>query len=69
MELDKSPDQDALEYLNVVGVLPQGVSLPVDGQRVGGDGYTWWRLTIRDGAWIREDTTEEIGDCSAVPGV
>lgn len=39
--------------------------LSIDRQLVGEDGFTWWG--VRNGGWVREDTVNEIGDCSVVP--
>lgn len=49
------------------GKLFSGLTQAVDGQAVGSDGKTWWRLA--DGSWVREDVVEEVGDCSLAPVV
>lgn len=51
----------------VIGRILPGTSAPIDGQRIGLDGFTWWRL--RDGGWVREDTVDESDNAGDVPDV
>lgn len=51
----------------ILASLASGASLPVDGKRLDAEGFTWWRVTLRDRPWVREDVVTEIGDCDAVP--
>lgn len=50
------------------GFLNSGEVVAVDGQTVGGDRFTWWRMVGNRG-WVREDVVTERGDCGAVPVV
>lgn len=51
----------------VLANLAAGARLPVDGKRLDGEGFTWWRVSLREETWVREDVVDEIGDCNAVP--
>ncbi len=51
----------------VVGVLQAGQSTTINGQRMGDDGFTWWR--VADGGWIRSDTVNADGNAQNVPAV
>jgi hypothetical protein len=42
-------------------------SAEADGQAVGTDTYTWWRLT--NDTWVRSDVVDESGDCDDLPEV
>ncbi|MCC6612405.1 MAG: ferritin-like domain-containing protein [Anaerolineae bacterium] len=50
-----------------VGVLAANTATAIDGQRMGDDGYTWWRVT--GGGWVREDTVDEQAGAADLPMV
>ncbi|MCA0457636.1 MAG: hypothetical protein LCI00_26960 [Chloroflexi bacterium] len=49
------------------GSLSGGQSVQADGQAVGTDGMTWYRLT--DGAWVRSDVVGTPAECAGLPTV
>jgi len=49
------------------GQLDAGAQMTVTGQAVGSDGQTWWQL--EDGAWVRDDVVDAVGNCVNVPVV
>lgn len=51
----------------IIGVMAPSVRLPVDGQQVDAEGFVWWQVRLAGGAWVREDTVDELGDCQNVP--
>lgn len=52
---------------DIVDTLPQGGSLAVDGQTVDNSGFTWYRTS--DGTFVRSDTVNTTGNCSALAAV
>jgi hypothetical protein len=49
---------------NEAGQIVAGVTVQGNGQAIGGDGYTWWRLT--NGAWVRGDVVNAATNCSSL---
>ena len=51
----------------VVGVLSANTSTQIDGQRMGDDGFVWWRVV--GGGWVRSDTVSEGSATDSIPTV
>lgn len=52
---------------DAVALLGSGNRIPVSGQTLGANNYTWWQL--ENGNWVREDVVFEEGDCESVPQI
>ncbi|GAB5493526.1 MAG: hypothetical protein Phog2KO_37410 [Phototrophicaceae bacterium] len=51
----------------VLSLLAFDANINVDGQTVGPDGFTWWR--VADGGWVRSDVVSTMGECGTLPSV
>ena len=57
--------QDAGVEFAPIGVLAQGNSAEIDGQKTGTDGFVWWHIVA--GGWVRSDVVSASAGASDLP--